>query len=116
MNSGLSKDISGFSLHGFDFYGKILGKDKIVGDTFGYAKEGSKTVFYLGDATGHGVQAGFTVAVLSKLFFEFSKKIKLFQDLFSTINNELKERLKGRIFVTSIFFELDSTSNKLSFI
>lgn len=34
MNSGLSKDLDDFSLHGFDFYGKILGKDKIVGDTF----------------------------------------------------------------------------------
>lgn len=115
MNSGLSKDISGFSLHGFDFYGKILGKDKIVGDTFGYVKEGNKSVFYIGDATGHGVQAGFTVALLSKIFFDFSKKVRVFQDLFMTINNELKEKLKGRIFVTSIFFELDSTTNKLSF-
>lgn len=115
MNSGLSKDISGFSLHGFDFYGKILGKDKIVGDTFGYAKDGNRSVFYIGDATGHGVQAGFTVALLSKLFFEFSKKVRVFQELFLTINNELKEKLKGRIFVTSIFFELDATTNKLSF-
>ncbi|EKD30239.1 MAG: serine phosphatase [uncultured bacterium (gcode 4)] len=115
MNSGLSKDISGFSLHGFDFYGKILGKDKIVGDTFGYAKDGNRSVFYIGDATGHGVQAGFTVALLSKLFFEFSKKVRVFQELFLTINNELKEKLKGRIFVTSIFFELDATNNKLSF-
>gem|GEM_PF-2480433 len=115
MNSGLSKDISGFSLHGFDFYGKILGKDKIVGDTFGYVKEGNKSVFYIGDATGHGVQAGFTVALLSKIFFDFSKKVRVFQELFMTINNELKEKLKGRIFVTSIFFELDSTTNKLSF-
>lgn len=115
MNSGLSKDISGFSLHGFDFYGKILGKDKIVGDTFGYVKEGNKSIFYIGDATGHGVQAGFTVALLSKIFFDFSKKVRVFQDLFMTINNELKEKLKGRIFVTSIFFELDATTNKLSF-
>lgn len=39
MHSGLTKDIKDFSIHGFDFFGKILGKDKIVGDTFGYYKE-----------------------------------------------------------------------------
>lgn len=38
-HSGLTKDISDFSIHGFDFFGKIHGKDKIVGDTFGYYKE-----------------------------------------------------------------------------
>lgn len=37
--NGLTKDLSDFSLHGFDFFGKIHGKDKIVGDTFGYHKE-----------------------------------------------------------------------------
>ncbi len=116
MHSGLTKDINDFSIHGFDFFGKIHGKDKIVGDTFGYYKEGNKTLFYIGDATGHGVQAGFTVALLSKLFFEFSKKIRNFPELFVTLNNELKQKLKGRIFVTSVFFELDSTTNSLSFV
>lgn len=116
MHSGLTKDINDFSIHGFDFFGKIHGKDKIVGDTFGYYKDGNKTLFYIGDATGHGVQAGFTVALLSKLFFEFSKKIRNFPELFVTLNNELKQKLKGRIFVTSVFFELDATTNSLAFI
>ena len=116
MHSGLTKDINDFSLHGFDFFGKIHGKDKIVGDTFGYYKEGNRTIFYIGDATGHGIQAGFTVALLSKLFFEFSKKIRAFQEFFVILNNELKQKLKGRIFVTSVFFELNNSTNKLSFI
>jgi len=73
-------------------------------------------VFYFGDATGHGVQACFTVALLSKLFFEFSKKIHNFQDLFRTLNNELKQKIKGRFFITSVFFELDITTNGLHFI
>lgn len=116
IQSGLSKDLGDFNMPGFDFYGKITGKDKIVGDTFGYHKEGSKTIFYIGDATGHGVQAGFTVASLSKLFFDFSKKIQIFQELFMILNNELKQRLKGRLFITSIFFKFDSLTNKFSFI
>lgn len=30
MSTGLTKDISDFSLYGYDFFGKIHGKDKIV--------------------------------------------------------------------------------------
>lgn len=116
IQTGLIKNVSNFSIHGFDFFGKIHGKDEIVGDTFGYYKEENKTLFYIGDATGHWVQAWFTVAILSKIFFEFSRKIKSFWELFVTINNELKQKLKGKIFVTSIFFELDNINNKLSFI
>jgi hypothetical protein len=39
VHTGLTKDINNFSIHGFDFFGKIHGKDKIIGDTFGYYKE-----------------------------------------------------------------------------
>lgn len=39
MTSGLSKDISNFKIDGYDFFGKILGKDKIVGDTFGFYQD-----------------------------------------------------------------------------
>lgn len=116
MTSGLSKDISNFKINGYDFFGKILGKDKIVGDTFGFFEEGNRTVFYFGDATGHGVQAGFTVSLLSKIFFEQTKKVKNFLELFRAINNELKEKLKGRVFVTGVCFEHDSKTGKLNFI
>lgn len=117
LSSGLTKDVWDFKNYGFDFYGKIMGKDKIIWDTFWYYKaDNSRTIFYFWDATGHGVQAGFTVAVLSKLFFEHSKKIKNFQDLFMTINNDLKERIKWKSFITAVFFEWDSKKNILSYI
>jgi hypothetical protein len=32
--------------------------------------------------------------MLSKLFFDYSKKIKIFKDLFLKLNNELKEKIK----------------------
>ncbi len=75
MESGITKDIGDFKIDGYEFFGKIIGKDKIVGDTFGKYKFGTKTIFYFGDATGHGVQAGLTVSILTKLFFEQVKKI-----------------------------------------
>lgn len=107
VKSGAARAVSGFSLPGYDFFGEIMGKDHIVGDTFGSYTEGKRTIFYFGDATGHGIQAGFTVAALSKIFHEHVRKIKSFPELFVQINNELKERIKARMFVTAVFFEYD---------
>lgn len=116
MESGLTKDIGNFKIDGYEFFGKIIGKDKIVGDTFGSYRDGTKTIFYFGDATGHGVQAGLTVSMLTKFFFEFAKKIKSLPELFLQINNQLKEILKGRVFVTAVFFEHDAMGGKLRYI
>ncbi|MFB0964429.1 MAG: PP2C family protein-serine/threonine phosphatase [Patescibacteria group bacterium] len=116
VKSGTARAVSGFSLPGFDFFGEIRGKDQIVGDTFGSYTEGKRTVFYFGDATGHGVQAGFTVAALSKLFHEHVRKIKSFPELFVRINNDLKDRIKARMFVTAVFFEYDAERNTLQYI
>jgi hypothetical protein len=62
------------------------------------------------------VQAGFTVAALSKLFHEHARKIKSFPELVMRINNELKDRIKARMFVTAVFFEHDAERNTLQYI
>ncbi len=116
VKMGTARAVSGFSIPGFDFFGEIRGKDQIVGDTFGSYQDGKRTVFYFGDATGHGVQAGFTVAALSKLFHEHARKIKSFPELVMRINNELKDRIKARMFVTAVFFEHDAERNTLQYI
>jgi serine phosphatase RsbU (regulator of sigma subunit) len=116
MESGLTKNISDFKIDGYEFFGKILGKDKIVGDTFGHFRDGMKTIFYFGDATGHGIQAGFTVSQLTKIFYEQIKKRLQFSDLYVLLNNELKSKLKGRVFVTGVFLEHDAISGRIRFI
>lgn len=115
INTWLTKDLEWFELQWFDIFWKIIWKDKIIWDTFWFNRvDNSKVVFYIWDATGHWVQSWFVVAMLSKLFFDYSKKIKIFKDLFLKLNNELKEKIKWRMFVTSIFFEWDSIKNTLS--
>lgn len=116
VKSGTARAVSGFSLPGYDFFGEIRGKDQIVGDTFGSYTDGKRTIFYFGDATGHGVQAGFTVAALSKLFHEHVRKIKSFPELFVKLNNDLKERIKAREFVTAVLFEYDAERGTLHYI
>lgn len=106
IHKGLIKELEKKNMLGFDIYGKILGSDKISGDSFWFSETKNKYTFYIGDATWHGVRAGLIVSVLSKTFQENVQKEDII-NLTLTINNTLKESLQSKNFVTGIFFELD---------
>lgn len=118
MNAGLTKELEDFHMNWFDVYWRIIWKDKIVWDTFWHIDfpQNSKTVFYFWDATWHWVQAWFTVAVMSKIFFEHKNSYKVFSEFFLKINNLLKEKIKWKVFITWIFFEWDYWKNILNII
>lgn len=117
INGWLIKDIKDFEMYGFDFFWQIIWKEKIIWDTFWHFKNlNNKVVYYFWDATWHWVQAWFTVAILSKIFIENSKSYKLLSDLVYRVNNFLKEKIKGKSFVTWIFFEWDYVKNSLKMV
>lgn len=106
IHKGLIKELEKSNMVGFDLYGKILGSDKISGDSFGFNETKNKYNLYIGDATGHGVRAGLIVSILSKSFQENAGKEDLVH-LTQIVNNTLKDSLQSRNFVTGLFFELD---------
>lgn len=106
MHKGLVKELEQSHLLGFDMYGKILGSDKISGDCFGIYESKKKYTFYMWDATGHGVQAGLIVSILSKTFNEQVGKDDII-NLSYEINNTLKESLQSKHFITGMLFEID---------
>lgn len=112
------KDISNFNINWFNFYWKILSKDEFTWDAFWYYKNEKewKIFFYLWDATWHWVQASFTVAIVSKLFYEATQKYTKIEDIFIFINNELKLKIKWRYFMTGILFERDENNKTLKYI
>ncbi|MCP4523430.1 MAG: serine/threonine-protein phosphatase [Candidatus Gracilibacteria bacterium] len=115
IHRGLVKEISNKNIIGYDLFGKILGSDKISGDTFGFNDGKEKYNFFLGDATGHGIRAGFIVTLLSRLFNKFVNQP--LQELAFEINNGLKQDLKNRNFITGIFFEVNKEKiNTLNFV
>ncbi len=116
VNDWLIKDLTDFKIYWFDVYGKIIWKDKIIWDNFWYYKKNNKVIFYFWDATWHWIKAWFTIAVLSKLFFEYTKENLSFQEFFVKINNWLKEKIKWKEFITWIFFEWDYVKNSLKII
>jgi serine phosphatase RsbU (regulator of sigma subunit) len=104
IHKGLTKEISNKNIIWYDLYGKILWSDKISWDTFGFHEGTTKYNFFLWDATGHGIRAGFIVTLLSRLFNE--NVSKPLDELAMEINNWLKQDLKSRNFITWIFFEV----------
>ncbi len=106
MHQWLIKEIEKNHLIGFDLYGKILGSDKISGDCFGMYESKEKYSFYMGDATGHWVQAWLIVSILSKTFTEQARKDDIV-NLVYQINNTLKESLQSKHFITGMIFEID---------
>lgn len=115
IHKWLIKELAYPEMVWYDIFGKILWSDKISWDTFDIHESKEKYTFYLGDATGHGIRAGFIVTLLSRLFQKhvFSP----LQELAFEVNNGLKQDLKNRNFITGIFFENHKdTPEKIDFV
>ncbi|MDD3144722.1 MAG: PP2C family protein-serine/threonine phosphatase [Candidatus Gracilibacteria bacterium] len=114
IHRGLVKEINKHKIIGYDLYGKILGADKISGDTFGLEESNKKYNFFLGDATGHGIRAGFIITLINKLFKEnYNNELN---EIAFNINNGLKQDLKSRNFVTGILFEINKENSNIGFV
>lgn len=106
IHKWLVKELEKQNMVGFDIYWKILGSDKISGDSFGIIETKEKYHMYIWDATWHWVRAGLIVSILSKTFQEQAPKDDII-NLTLTVNNTLKENLQSKNFVTGMFFEID---------
>ena len=116
IHKWLVKEIVQKNMSWYDFYGKILGYDKISGDSFGFMEQKHKYNFFIWDATGHGVRAWLIVSMLNRNFQDLVHKNDL-KNLVLKTNNDLKENLKNRNFVTWIFFEIDKdVRDKVKFV
>ena len=104
MHSWLIKELVYDNMIWYDLYWKILWADKISGDTFGLEENRNNYLMFLWDATGHWVRAGFIISVFNQLFKTF--KEKSIKDIYIDINNQLKQKLESKNFVTWALFEI----------
>lgn len=115
IHKWLIKELTYPEMLWYDIFGKILWSDKISWDTFDIHESKQKYTFYLWDATGHGIRAGFIVTLLSRLFQKYV--FSSLQELAFEVNNGLKQDLKNRNFITGVFFEAHKESpEKLDFV
>ncbi|RKW23523.1 serine/threonine-protein phosphatase [Candidatus Gracilibacteria bacterium] len=113
IHSGLVKELVFEDMIGYDLYGKILGADKISGDTFGIEENKNNYLMFLGDATGHGVKAGFIISIFNKIFK--SLKDKSITDIYFDINNQVKQSLESKNFITGVLFEINKEKSSINY-
>lgn len=117
VHSGISREIYGEKMHGYEIYGKIMWADKISWDSLWFHKTKNDYTFFIGDATGHWIRAWFIISQLTKKFHELIGTSKSLEWLAMDINNSLKQELKSGNFITSIFFNVyKKNPNNVSFI
>lgn len=117
VHVGLSKEIQDKKIHGYDLYGKIMGAEKISWDSLWFSQQKKNSIFYIWDATGHGIKAWFIISQLNKKFGELSGNALSLESIAQEINNSLKQELKSGNFITSIFFQVNSDlPNQIEFV
>lgn len=104
-HSWIAKKIAWEKINGFDLFGKTLWVDKISWDSMAFYSWKNQKIFYIWDATWHGIKAWFTISQMSKKFNEIVSKSS-FIDIVFQINNILKQDLESGNFITSIFFDI----------
>lgn len=104
IHQWLTKELSGYNTLWYDFYWKILWADKIAWDTFWFNETKEKYNFFLWDATWHWVKAWFIVTLFSMAFRKHAERE--IKEMTFNINNDLKQNLKSRNFITGILFEI----------
>jgi hypothetical protein len=114
IHQWLVREINVGKMIGYNLYWKILWANKISWDAFGIEETKDKYIFFIWDATGHWIKAWFIITLLNKLFnINYAKP---FTELVFEINNQLKQSLESRNFITWVFFEIDKKTNKVSYV
>lgn len=114
IHKWLTKELSGYNSLWYDFFWKILWADKIAGDTFWFNEGKEKYNFFLWDATWHWVKAWFIVTLFSMAFRKYAEEE--IKEMTFNINNDLKQNLKSRNFITGILFEIQKNNlDKIDF-
>lgn len=113
MHSWLVKELVYDSMIWYDLYWKILWADKISWDTFGLEENKENYLMFLGDATWHWIKAGFIISLLNKILPTL--KDKKIIDIYYELNNQLKQWLESKNFVTWALFEINKESSKINY-
>ncbi|MDP5038924.1 MAG: serine/threonine-protein phosphatase [Candidatus Gracilibacteria bacterium] len=86
---------------------------EIGGDSYDVIKEGNNFYIYVGDATGHGVGAGFVMVMVNALISGFAKIFKSGAQVVAYTNEILKPRIKSNILMSLLLIRWDEKEKRL---
>ncbi|MDQ7009749.1 MAG: PP2C family protein-serine/threonine phosphatase [Candidatus Gracilibacteria bacterium] len=106
----LKKDIKVPSLN-------IVAKSKpageIGGDSYDIIKQGENYYIYVGDATGHGVGAGFIMIMVNTLISAFAKIYTSGAQILANTNEVLKPRVKANLLMSLLLLRWNEDTKKI---
>lgn len=96
-----------------DIIAKSRPAGEIGGDSYDIIKENENFYIYVGDATGHGVGAGFVMVMVNALVSGFAKIFKSGNQILSYTNEILKPRIKSNILMTLLMLRWNEEEKRL---
>ena len=113
IHSWLVKELVFEDMIWYDLYWKILWADKISWDTFWIEENKNNYLMFLWDATWHWVKAWFIISIFNKIFK--SLKDKSITDIYFDINNQVKQSLESKNFITWVLFEINKEKSSINY-
>ncbi|MDD3144732.1 MAG: PP2C family protein-serine/threonine phosphatase [Candidatus Gracilibacteria bacterium] len=86
---------------------------EIGGDSYDIIEQGDNYYIYVGDATGHGVGAGFIMIMVNALVSGFSKVYKSGATVLVKTNEVLKPRVKANLLMSMLLVRWDEKEKRL---
>lgn len=103
---------------GLDVYCGISSASEIGGDLYDvvtcHADE-KKTIFYIGDVTGHGLISGIMMAICNSLIFQLSNHSSDIRNILIRLNTTLFYKLPKKVFITLLMVVYDTETKKFLF-
>ncbi|MDD2907049.1 MAG: PP2C family protein-serine/threonine phosphatase [Candidatus Gracilibacteria bacterium] len=96
-----------------DVIAKSKPAGEIGGDSYDIIEQGDNYYIYVGDATGHGVGAGFIMIMVNALVSGFSKVYKSGATVLIKTNEVLKPRVKANLLMSMLLVRWDEKEKRL---
>lgn len=103
-------------LEGLEVVAHTIPAGEVGGDSYDFIQsDKNRTVFYIGDVTGHGVPSGLVMAVANALIYSFSKLYSTTKDIVVNTNRVLTPKTNRDLFMTLCLYMWNSKTEQLTF-
>ncbi|MDD2515750.1 MAG: PP2C family protein-serine/threonine phosphatase [Candidatus Gracilibacteria bacterium] len=96
-----------------EYVAKTKSATEVGGDSYDIIQSGNNYYIYIGDATGHGVAAGFIMMMTNALISAFSKAISNSAQILANTNEILKPRIKPNTLMTLLMLRWNEQDRKM---
>lgn len=104
------------NLPSLDISAGIIPAEEVGGDCYDFLEIADRRmIFYLGDATGHGVPAGIMVSVANALFYYLSHR-KALMEIMVEANSVIKAKTANNMFMTLACLEWNDGDKTLRYV